>query len=457
MTWRDIRPWSSIVFQVAAATLIILVMVFWGVIAAMQTPIANSLFPPALLENGASIAELVTAIEDTSERQSERILSLYSNSRRAAAISSGPGPRPGSHPEFASALIAASAPQTRVLEGRDIGFQVLDGFSLRQQLADFQAVEMRAATALQVAVPLQDGSILNVWLAPVLSIERPSAARVGLGLAVVTFVLTLSAALAAVILRPIRRLERDAEEIALGGRGAEVSETGPVELRRIAAAVNRMRARLSSLVQEREEIIASIAHDIRTGLTRIRLRLDDREQITRSEIESDMVQMEALIADMLIYARAGSPHTPRELIDLHDLVRKVVAAAPYRVTFAVNSGASFRIIGDPVALRRLFDNLLENADRYGRSPVIVTIGGGSEGIHITIEDDGPGMPDHLLERAFQPFSRGEGSRSRSTGGAGLGLGIARAVAEAHGASLTLRNRPSGGLAATIHVPGDLAL
>lgn len=456
MTLRDIRPWSSIVFQVAAATLIILVMVFWGVIAALQTPIANSLFPPALAENGASIAELVEAIEDTSEGQTARILSLYSNSRRAAAISQGPRPRLGSHPEFASALITDSAPKMTVLEGRDIGFQVLDGLSLRQQLADFQSVKMRPATALQVAVPLQDGSILNVWLAPVLSIERPSAARVGLALAVVTFVLTLSAALAAVILRPIRRLERDAEEIALGGRGAEVSETGPIELRRIAAAVNRMRSRLSALVQEREEIIASIAHDIRTGLTRIRLRLDDREQITRSEIESDMAQMEALIADMLVYARAGSPHTPRELMDLPTLVRRVVAAAPYRVRFAASSSDSFRIIADPVSLRRLFDNLLENAHRYGRSEVTVTIHQAPDALDIMVEDDGPGLPAELLDRVFQPFRRGEGSRSRSTGGTGLGLGIARTVAEAHGASLTLRNRPSGGLAATVRFPADLA-
>ena len=135
--------------------------------------------------------------------------------------------------------------------------------------------------------------------------------------------------IAAVTLRPIRQLEQDAAEVELGGTGTAISETGPAELRRISAALNRMRERLSVLIREREQMVAAIAHDVRTGLTRIRLRMDERGAVSADEIESDIAQMEALITDMLAYARAESPSGPRVLIRLDEFV---VAVARYRLT-----------------------------------------------------------------------------------------------------------------------------
>jgi signal transduction histidine kinase len=121
-----------------------------------------------------------------------------------------------------------------------------------------------------------------------------------------------------------------------------------------------------------------------------------------------------------------------------------------------DAGTEFHLAGNPVALTRLFDNLLENARRYGSGHVVIRTKAGGEGFTVDIEDDGPGIPAHEMERIFEPFVRGESSRSRETGGTGLGLAIARAIAQAHGAVITLSNRPEGGLRARTLFPSEVA-
>ena len=114
------------------------------------------------------------------------------------------------------------------------------------------------------------------------------------------------------------------------------------------------------------------------------------------------------------------------------------------------------IVGDPVALRRLFENLIENARRYGGGEIAVRLVKLAGGREVRIEDNGPGLPEDQLDTVFEPFRRGENSRSRETGGIGLGLGIARAIARAHGAKLRIENRPEGGLVAIVHFPECLS-
>jgi signal transduction histidine kinase len=202
-------------------------------------------------------------------------------------------------------------------------------------------------------------------------------------------------------------------------------------------------------------MVAAIAHDVRTGITKIRLRMDERGAVSAHEIEGDIAQMEALITDMLAYARAQSPSGPQELIRLDSFVGDLADAAPHPICLCLPPAEDFIIVGDPVALRRLFDNLIENARRYGGDEIVVRVVATGGGREVRIEDNGPGLPDGQLETVFQPFQRGEISRNRTTGGTGLGLGIARAIAKAHGATLHLENRPKGGLAAILHFPEDL--
>jgi len=136
---------------------------------------------------------------------------------------------------------------------------------------------------------------------------------------------------------------------------------------------------------------------------------------------------------------------------------QTAADAPTGVTFSstLDGESEFTIAGDPVALRRLFENLLENARRYGGGEISLTASIEAGGLMVRIEDNGPGIPDDQLEAVFKPFQRLETSRNRATGGTGLGLGIARSVAMAHGASLWLENRREGGLAAIVRFPKDM--
>ena len=299
--------------------------------------------------------------------------------------------------------------------------------------------------------------MLQVWLAPsLLYTAPPFGIAVLLGLvALVTLILGL--ALSWVILRPIQALERDAELVGLAETAMPVTETGPRELRRLARALNRMRARLAGLIGEREQMMIAIAHDLRTSLTKIRLRTQDDQGSAVQQIEPDLAQMEHLLTDLMAYARAENPVTEHELIAICDLVSALAQSAPYEVTLEMEAGCGqFLIAGSRVALTRMFENLLENARRYGAGLVLVRLRKTRAGLLVTIEDDGPGLPNDSLQRVFEPFVRGESSRSRATGGTGLGLGIARAIAHTHGAEITLENRDEGGLRASILFPAWMA-
>ncbi len=450
------RIWSSIVVKITVLTVAGLMLMFAGVLLLMQTPVLTQfLYPRALSDSADSIAELVWLAETSPEAIEPFILSVYEGGYRAAFI--GTEYTEGLEPDAAmqAKLVGGESDVASRLEGRDIRFETLSFLELQERLRQEGANPMRVISALQVAIELTDGRVLNIWLAPALTFSRQPVALVAMGLVVLLLSIALGLAIAAVTLRPIRQLEQDAARVELGEAGAAVSETGPAELRRVSAALNGMRERLTLLIREREQMVAAIAHDVRTGLTRIRLRMDERGAVTADELESDIAQMEALITDMLAYARAESPSGPQELVRLDRFVGDMAEAALHPIRLSLPQDKDFIIVGDPVALRRLFENLLENARRYGGGEIAVRLLDVADGREVRIEDNGPGLPDHQLETVFQPFQRGESSRNRDTGGTGLGLGIARAIARAHGAKLRIENRQEGGLAAIVHFPETL--
>lgn len=463
------RLTGSIVAQVTALTFGALVLWFVLVIAIAQTPLIGWIFPKALSDNARSIGELVWLVESFPEESEYFILSAYRGSSRTAWVSEGFPPGARANPAIRAHLKDLSTDATARLADRDIRFKQLKLWELRRQagLSDETTTAavsttpredlttVRAAAALQIAIQLRDGRVLNVRLAPSVHLAERPVVFAAIVVFALVFAVVFSMALASVTLRPIRSLERDAERVGLAEIGSGVSETGPAELRRLTQAFNRMRARLASLIQEREQMVAAIAHDIRTGLTRVRLRIDAKGSVSPDDLESDLSQMEALITDMLAYARAESPSGPRELINLASFVDDVLNAAPTPIDYTPRcegAGGDFVIAGDPVGLRRLLDNLMENARRYGGGDVGVVVVQDAAGLELRVEDNGPGLPEAMLEAVFEPFLRAEGSRSRDSGGSGLGLSIARAIARAHGASLHLENRPQGGLAAVIRFP-----
>jgi len=253
---------------------------------------------------------------------------------------------------------------------------------------------------------------------------------------------------------PVRRLVSAARQLtpalAQGRPAPKLAEgEGTVEVRDAAAVFNRMAAELSGQFEERGLMMAAISHDLRTPLTRMRLRLEtgDVEAQVRERCIEDLREMNRLVESVIEVFRPAESAAPQR-VDLSALAQSAVddlAETGANVSF---DGPSAVVDADPLALRRVVDNLVGNALRYaGHARVSVDLCAGVT--RLVVEDDGPGIPDAELERVRQPFRRVEGSRNHATGGTGLGLYIAQQLVRRQGAVLVLGNRPEGGLRAEV--------
>ena len=241
------------------------------------------------------------------------------------------------------------------------------------------------------------------------------------------------------------RLGRDPDAPPLDIRGS--SEVGSA-----VKAFNEMQERLKRFVTYRTTMIGAIAHDLRTPLTRLRFRIEGVPEELQAKLASDIDEMEAMIASTLAFvADATRPHE-RTTLEMASLVETVMdEAAETGADAAVDQADRVVVDGDPIALKRLVVNLVDNALKFGsraRGRVF-----SEDGMAIVeVDDNGPGVPEQDIERAFEPFHRLEGSRSRETGGIGLGLAVVRAIARGHGGEVTLHNRVGGGLRARVTLP-----
>lgn len=255
------------------------------------------------------------------------------------------------------------------------------------------------------------------------------------------------------IARPMRMLSAAAEALGRGEDVAHVPEEGPDDIRRMAAAFNVMQDRLKRFLSDRTAMLAAIGHDLRTPITSLRLRaefIEDREE--RGKFLATLDEMQSMTEATLSVAREQATGEPTRMVDVAALAESIcedLADMGRDVTFTETDRAPYRC--SPSALGRAIRNLVENAVRYGtRARVSLTAQNG--GLHLIVEDDGPGIHEDDLDRVFKPFVRLESSRSRETGGAGLGLSIARTIVRSHGGDVMLTNRPGGGLRATIQLP-----
>jgi signal transduction histidine kinase len=254
------------------------------------------------------------------------------------------------------------------------------------------------------------------------------------------------------IVRPLGQLRLAAEGFGKDLRYSPLRENGPLEVRQTARAFNIMQQRLKSYIEERARILAAISHDLKTPLTRMRLRtelLDDAE--LSAKMQADLADMEMMVSASLDFMRGtenGEASIRLDFMALLESLCENALDAGWQVSFRGEICAPYQ--GRPSALKRCLGNLLDNAVRYGKTVEVVASDG--ETIRILVQDRGPGIPEDLLERVFDPFFRLESSRARHTGGTGLGLGIARNIARAHGGDLVLRNRSGGGLCAELTLP-----
>jgi len=255
------------------------------------------------------------------------------------------------------------------------------------------------------------------------------------------------------IVRPLRELRQAAEGLGKDIHQPPLDLTGPGEVRETARAFNTMQQRLKSYLDDRAGILAAVSHDLKTPLTRIRLRaemMDDDE--LRTKTMKDLDDMEAMVVATLDFMRGAETAEASLRLDLMALLESIQqdaldAGKPVSIEGHVDTPYT----GKPLALKRCLVNLVENAVRYGGRGEI-GIDETPQEVIIEIRDRGPGIPEPMLEKVFDPFVRLEGSRAQHTGGSGLGLGIARNIARAHGGDLTLHNREGGGLCARLRLP-----
>jgi signal transduction histidine kinase len=307
-----------------------------------------------------------------------------------------------------------------------------------------------ARELMLISAQLPDGQWLNARLlvprADPLLLHRLILATIAL------YVLVLGAVIwiAWRVTRPLRDLTRAAESFEGRNDVAPVEPRGPADLQHAIHAFNAMNRRVVGLLDEKDRMLGAIGHDLRTPLASMRIRAETLEpEAEREALVRTIEEMSDTLEDILILARTGRSREPARLVDVAALTDSAVEdfrALGREVEFEDSPRMPLEVQSN--LLRRAIRNLIDNAIAYGERARVRVVAEG-RGAAIEVDDDGPGIPEDRIAHVLRPFERLEGSRSRETGGAGLGLAIARAVAEAHGGSLTLMNRPDGGLRARL--------
>ncbi|MCU6456006.1 HAMP domain-containing histidine kinase [Sphingomonas sp. A2-49] len=252
--------------------------------------------------------------------------------------------------------------------------------------------------------------------------------------------------------KPIAAFGEAAERLGRDPRAAPVPLGGPAEIADAAAAFNRMQARLNRYVEDRTTMIAAIAHDLRTPLMRLGLRLEGAPEPLRTQSEGDIRDMQAMIQAALAFFRDETRMGERRRLDLRSLVESVTDDLADRgEPVTLHDGAPLVVAGDAAGLKALVANLVGNALKYA-GDAEVTLSQADGHAVIAVRDHGAGIDPDDLDRLFEPFFRGERSRNRDTGGIGLGLSSVRGVARAHGGDAAIANHPDGGAVATVTLP-----
>lgn len=251
---------------------------------------------------------------------------------------------------------------------------------------------------------------------------------------------------------PISALAAGAERLGRDPSAPRLDIRGSAEVTLAVNAFNEMQERLRHYVDDRTGMIAAIAHDLRTPLTRLRFRIEAAPEEVRTKLAADIDQMEAMVSATLAFVRDASRPRERVKLEIASLVETIMdEAAETGADSAAEASDRVVVDGDPIALRRLITNLVDNALKFGsaaRGRVFA-----EDGMAIVeIDDNGPGIAEDQIERAFEPFHRLEASRNRDTGGIGLGLAVVRAIARGHGGDVSLRQRAGGGLSARVRLP-----
>jgi two-component system osmolarity sensor histidine kinase EnvZ len=306
-----------------------------------------------------------------------------------------------------------------------------------------------------LAVRLQDGSwTVFTFMTPVQMWAAPFGARLLMWISFLALSISLITAFAAKqFAQPIEKLAAAVREFGLNPQSSPLAESGPRELRQVVRTFNEMQAQIQRFLAHRTLMLAAISHDLRTPLTRMRLRgelIDDAEQQARHFRDVD--EMQAMVDGALAFFRDDAVTETTTHFDLPQMLMTIVNDyADRQIELHYDGPAHAVYKGRPLALKRAVTNLVENALKYATPPSLELLQEARAYV-LVVRDRGPGIPEHALENVFLPYYRVEKSRNRNTGGVGLGLTVVQAIVQGHGGEVMLKNPPSGGLEARVLLP-----
>lgn len=426
------------------------------------------LFRATGMQSGQRIAEVVQLLDSLGAQDRQRIVAVLSVPPQVVSLEKTPiEPEnvvtSGAHLSVFSTVLRAALGDNREIRVamREATATWRAGFipENHEAMLDHSLPRMAIRSLMMggvfflTQVRLADGS----WVAFDTHIPQESASLPGrllLTLAVLLIaVLGISIMAVRWLTRPLHLLASAADELGRDINRPPLSESGPLEVRRAAHAFNTMQARLVRFVEDRTRILTAMSHDLKTPITRMRLRADLLEDDgLRARFEKDLKEMESMVTHTLDFMRGMGGAEASRPIDVMALLESLQADNEEMGRRMLIEGASRgHYVGVAPLLKRCLANLIDNAVLYGKSATVI-VHDTKERLQLTIRDEGPGIPENELERVCEPFYRVESSRSRDTGGTGLGLAIARNIAQTHGGGIVLANRRQGGLEAVLTLP-----
>jgi len=334
---------------------------------------------------------------------------------------------------------------------------------MRDQIVNWEPALADSEMRLQLKSPglnsmvvggmtLPDGSWITFGTRDVESGWDLALGRVILALVPAMALLVIGSLLISNTLKPIRMLAQAAERYGYGDR-IILPEVGSGEVLRVVKAFNAMQDRIQRLIQDRTQALAAVGHDLRTPISRLRLRIDMvGDGATRDAMQRDAIEMETMIASLLAFLGGDENDQPRVRSDIAVMAATVVDdATDHGHDVRYEGPEHFDAFVRLYDLKRALDNLVTNALRHAQT-VTVSLIPMDERVILRVVDDGPGIPEADLEAAKQPFVRLDTARERNTEGLGLGLAIVERIVGAHAGELRLTNRSEGGLQADIDIP-----
>ena len=253
-------------------------------------------------------------------------------------------------------------------------------------------------------------------------------------------------------IRPLKRLAIIAETFGRGLDAPELQSSGASEIRQTANAFNQMRTRIKRFLKQRTDMLAGVSHDLRTPLTRMKLQLSLlKEEKAKKELELDINEMTAMLNSYVSFVRSEGPE-PIENINLNILIKETLKNIDKKIIEIIFQERNvIKTSGRPVQLKRAFQNIIDNSVRYSNK-LNIEIFINDDGCCISIEDDGPGIPNKNFEDVFKPFFTLDPSRNKLKGESGLGLSITRDIIRSHGGEIKLDRSKFGGLKSVIQLP-----